>query len=287
MFSQLRVWDTEHNNGVLIYLLLADQAVEIVADHFPKQGDNANELPDQPVLLSCVGGALACTHERSYPMNPRFNLARLALAVALIGCAGLAPAQGAGNDVSESPDLANGWSVKNMLMGKAVYNEDGVRVGNIEDLIISPDKRLSYVIIGAGGFIGIGRHDVALPVSRLEDSTGRLVIPHATRESLKAMPAFTYGDDTMRRRQFIATAERDVDQAKVAITALEKKASTATAEAKGKLQEQIATIKEQISAVETQLDQLKSASIKRWHEFEAAVSAATARLRDSLKSSSS
>lgn len=32
LFSQLRVWDTEHNNGVLIYLLLADRAVEIVAD---------------------------------------------------------------------------------------------------------------------------------------------------------------------------------------------------------------------------------------------------------------
>lgn len=32
MFSQLRVWDTEHNNGVLIYLLLADRDVEIVAD---------------------------------------------------------------------------------------------------------------------------------------------------------------------------------------------------------------------------------------------------------------
>ena len=32
LFSQLRVWDTEHNNGLLIYLLLADRAVEIVAD---------------------------------------------------------------------------------------------------------------------------------------------------------------------------------------------------------------------------------------------------------------
>lgn len=32
MFSQLRVWDTEHNNGLLIYLLLADRDVEIVAD---------------------------------------------------------------------------------------------------------------------------------------------------------------------------------------------------------------------------------------------------------------
>ena len=32
MFSNLRVWDTEHNSGVLIYLLLADHDIEIVAD---------------------------------------------------------------------------------------------------------------------------------------------------------------------------------------------------------------------------------------------------------------
>ena len=32
MFSKLRVWDTEHNNGVLIYVLLAERAIELVAD---------------------------------------------------------------------------------------------------------------------------------------------------------------------------------------------------------------------------------------------------------------
>ncbi len=32
LFGKLRVWDTEHNNGVLIYLLLADRAIELVAD---------------------------------------------------------------------------------------------------------------------------------------------------------------------------------------------------------------------------------------------------------------
>ncbi|MGB2832014.1 MAG: TPM domain-containing protein [Methylotenera sp.] len=32
LFSLLRIWDTEHNNGVLIYLLLADNDVEIIAD---------------------------------------------------------------------------------------------------------------------------------------------------------------------------------------------------------------------------------------------------------------
>ena len=32
LFGQLNIWDTEHNNGVLIYLMLADRDVEIVAD---------------------------------------------------------------------------------------------------------------------------------------------------------------------------------------------------------------------------------------------------------------
>jgi hypothetical protein len=41
VFSQLRVWDTEENNGVLIYLLLADHDLEIVAD----RGINAKVAP--------------------------------------------------------------------------------------------------------------------------------------------------------------------------------------------------------------------------------------------------
>ncbi len=43
LFGKLRVWDTEHNNGVLIYLLLADRAIEIVAD----RGLNAVVSPAQ------------------------------------------------------------------------------------------------------------------------------------------------------------------------------------------------------------------------------------------------
>lgn len=42
VFSQLRIWDTENNNGVLIYLLLADRDVEIVAD----RGVNARVEPN-------------------------------------------------------------------------------------------------------------------------------------------------------------------------------------------------------------------------------------------------
>jgi uncharacterized membrane protein len=45
VFSHLRIWDTAHNNGVLIYLLLADRDVEIVADRgiHAKVGDEGWE----------------------------------------------------------------------------------------------------------------------------------------------------------------------------------------------------------------------------------------------------
>jgi len=43
MFGKLRVWDTEHNNGVLIYLLLAERAIEIVADRGLGQRVDAGE----------------------------------------------------------------------------------------------------------------------------------------------------------------------------------------------------------------------------------------------------
>jgi uncharacterized membrane protein len=48
MFGKLHVWDTEHNNGVLIYLLLAEHAIEIVAD----RGLNQHVHPEQWRRLS-------------------------------------------------------------------------------------------------------------------------------------------------------------------------------------------------------------------------------------------
>jgi hypothetical protein len=96
VFSRLRVWDTEHNSGVLVYIQLADRKVEIIADrgindkvgnatwqhichamqeafrlgrfeegaftgisaisrllveHFPAEGENPDELSNEPVVL--------------------------------------------------------------------------------------------------------------------------------------------------------------------------------------------------------------------------------------------
>jgi uncharacterized membrane protein len=46
LFGKLRVWDTAHNNGVLIYLLLAERAIEIVADRGLAQRVPAQQWQD-------------------------------------------------------------------------------------------------------------------------------------------------------------------------------------------------------------------------------------------------
>jgi sporulation protein YlmC with PRC-barrel domain len=86
-----------------------------------------------------------------------------------------------------------GWSAKKQVLGKTVYNENNEKVGVIDDLIIAPDRAVSFAIIGAGGFAGIRRHDVAIPVTQLKQAAdGKIVLPGATKEAIKAMPRFEY-----------------------------------------------------------------------------------------------
>ena len=55
LFGKLQVWDTEHNNGVLVYLLLADHAIELVAD----RGLNARVSPAEwQAMVAHLGTAL-------------------------------------------------------------------------------------------------------------------------------------------------------------------------------------------------------------------------------------
>jgi sporulation protein YlmC with PRC-barrel domain len=88
--------------------------------------------------------------------------------------------------------VAHGWSAKKKILGKSVYNEQNQKIGSVDDLIITPDRSVSYAIIGVGGFLGIGKHDVAIPANQLKEENGKLVLPGATKDALKAMPKFEY-----------------------------------------------------------------------------------------------
>jgi uncharacterized protein YrrD len=78
------------------------------------------------------------------------------------------------------------------VFGRPVFNDKNEKVGTVDDIIISPDKAVSYAIVGAGGFLGVAKHDVAIPVSQFTQAGGKLVLAGATKEAIKAMPPFEY-----------------------------------------------------------------------------------------------
>ena len=88
--------------------------------------------------------------------------------------------------------LAKGWSATKQIIGQDVYNDNNEKIGVVNDLIIAPDRAVSYAIIGAGGFLGLGKHDVAIRVNNFKLAEGKITLPGATKEAVKAMPAFEY-----------------------------------------------------------------------------------------------
>jgi sporulation protein YlmC with PRC-barrel domain len=88
--------------------------------------------------------------------------------------------------------IAYGVSVKKMLLGKLVLNEKGEHIGKIDDLIVDPEKSVSYAIVGAGGFLGVGKHDVAIPAGSFKYDGGKIVLTGATKEAVGKLPQFVY-----------------------------------------------------------------------------------------------
>ena len=119
-------------------------------------------------------------------------LAGIALTAPTISHAQVAGSTLIGVSVAEMRDVSLGWSAKRQILGQSVFNDKDERVGSIDDIIVAPDKAVSYAIINAGGFIGLTKHDVAIPVSQLKLVDNKLVLAGATKDALKASPPFEY-----------------------------------------------------------------------------------------------
>jgi sporulation protein YlmC with PRC-barrel domain len=220
------------------------------------------------------------------------------LLVAMLGIAGMLTATGAlsaqvagattvGIAVAEMQDVLVGWSAKKSILGKTVYNENGDKVGKVDDLIIASDKNVSYLIVGAGGFVGIGRHDVAIPIKQVQEKDGKIVLPGATKEIVKSLPRFEYAKDTAKRDQFVAAAEKEITIARVKIAALEKKGLEATDEAKAKLYQQIVALKQDAKIADQKIAEMRQAAAMKWKVLEREVNDALARLHQTLEKSAS
>jgi len=123
---------------------------------------------------------------------PILMFASIALTAPAISHAQVAGSTLIGVSLTEMRDVSTGWSTKRQILGQPVFNDKDERVGSIDDIIVAPDKAVSYAVINAGGFTGLSKHDVAVPVSQLKLVDNKLGLAGATKEALKASPPFEY-----------------------------------------------------------------------------------------------
>jgi hypothetical protein len=83
------------------------------------------------------------------------------------------------------------------MIGSTVYDEQAI--GKVDDILISADGKAPYAVLSVGGFLGMGNKFIVVNTSSLRirpdesksDDT-KFVLPGATKDSLKALPEYTY-----------------------------------------------------------------------------------------------
>ncbi len=117
------------------------------------------------------------------------------LAMLAFAAAEPAMAQGAKQTVSltevSSLTLATGYR-SSKVVGSKVYNDAKEDIGKVDDLIVTSKDSVPYAVVSVGGFLGMGKHYVVVPASSIEVIDGLLTLHGATKESLKALPDYTY-----------------------------------------------------------------------------------------------
>ena len=87
--------------------------------------------------------------------------------------------------------LATGYRTSKVV-GSTVVNEANETVGTIDDLIVTPGEKVPFAVLSVGGFLGMGTKYVVVSFSSLQVKDKKMVLPGATKDSLKALPEFKY-----------------------------------------------------------------------------------------------
>ena len=90
----------------------------------------------------------------------------------------------------DSAEMLGDW-----LLSTSVTSPDGQTIGSIKDFIITQDGQITAVILGVGGFLGIGEKDIAVDYSQLDiQYDGNAIQLAMTREEADAAPEYQYRD---------------------------------------------------------------------------------------------
>jgi hypothetical protein len=99
-----------------------------------------------------------------------------------------------GQEVALTPmqatELAKGYRAEALKL-KPVVNDKNDTIGRITDFIFGKDGNI-YVVLAVGDFTGVGGHLIAIPFRsfKLDDPSGDIVLPGASRAALEKLPVF-------------------------------------------------------------------------------------------------
>jgi len=90
--------------------------------------------------------------------------------------------------------LPAGTTVTNFYK-QNVYDPSDSKIGDVDDMLIDKEGRVTALIIGVGGFLGMGEKNVAIPFSDVrasEKNNKWYLVLNTTKDALKGAPGFTY-----------------------------------------------------------------------------------------------
>jgi PRC-barrel domain protein len=97
----------------------------------------------------------------------------------------------------------NQYLARERLIGVKVVNKDNQTIGTIDDLILSSGGQVEGVILGVGGFLGVGEKKIGVRITalRISASDGKTTItfPNATKEMLGAVEAYQRAGATSKK----------------------------------------------------------------------------------------
>lgn len=95
--------------------------------------------------------------------------------------------------VTPETDTAQGDWRASKLVGLNVYNENNEKIGSINDLLTDKNGSIKTVVIGVGGFLGMGEHLVAVTFDRVKFSDVPIAYPTSSNSSNTSATATTTG----------------------------------------------------------------------------------------------
>jgi sporulation protein YlmC with PRC-barrel domain len=100
------------------------------------------------------------------------------------------------------------------LMGATIYGPDNASIGNVNDVLVDNTGKIRAVVIGVGGFLGVGEKDVAVPFDALnisrkpESSSIDKITVSYSKNDLKNAPKFAYYEPTKSQTTGSSTSDR-------------------------------------------------------------------------------